>query len=213
MGAGRILHDDAWRNNVNIQFFYNLLYDDVARCLCSIAICTSKCKENGESVEYWREQLANVVKLNMNSFNASFWEDNDMNRGFFNFHAVNGSPFGKDKYGFIMVYVDALIEWLQKLSLSDMFFNPANVTYTGNRSFMDANHPRYSPELALAVTAWEAFDDKQDAIKNEISEWCLENAKSIPKLENGISDDASKNIASIVGWKKAGRRVKNSNDN
>ena len=83
---------------------------------------------------------------------------------------------------------------------------------------MNPDHPRYSPELAMAVTAWEAFDGKDKVTQADIERWTKEHAKDFPKLlkvvkgKLSISVSASERISTVVSWNKAGRPSKGSSE-
>jgi hypothetical protein len=112
------------------------------------------------------------------------------------------------------VHRGRLKAWLIGIGHNDNFFNTESDAHTGNRSFMNPDHPRYSPELAMAVTAWEALEGKDNAIEEEIEEWIKEHAKDISKflnikeVETGIAKNKLERISTVVGWNGPGRRRK-----
>jgi len=106
-----------------------------------------------------------------------------------------------------MVDVEDLKRWLSSRGHTDNFFfaNDANMASTAN-TFFDRNHPHFSPELALAVRAWDALKGEKElrhSPKQAIRNWIDSN----PKAWEGdapLSNKAKDRIITMLNWKKEG---------
>ena len=105
------------------------------------------------------------------------------------------------------VDVGSLKQWLKEMGLTHhfFFFPEAKVS-----EFLDRDHPRYSPKLAAAVTAWHWLDDETKlegkTPKQAVQKWLRKHA-----AEYGICDDDGKpnesvvdSISQIVNWRTKG---------
>jgi RNA-splicing ligase RtcB len=115
------------------------------------------------------------------------------------------------------VHRDHLKAWLVNIGHHDKFFNPESgaavaAAGAGGRAFMDPSHKRYSPKLAMAVTAWEEYEGTEEDIKQkDIEKLIKKKAKTIPDglgTEEGQAASAieksSKAIATVVNWRRPG---------
>lgn len=71
---------------------------------------------------------------------------------------------------------------------------------------MDPSHEHFSPELALAVSVWRAFDGKtvtKKPPKQAILDW-IEKNPSAWQGEEPIKNEAVGRIATLVNWSKKG---------
>ncbi|MFC2952292.1 hypothetical protein ACFOOP_10155 [Marinicaulis aureus] len=105
------------------------------------------------------------------------------------------------------VDVESLKAWLISKNVREhfFFFPEAKVS-----EFLDRDHPRYSPKLAAAVTAWHWLDDEAKlegkTPKQAVQKWLRKHA-----AEYGICDDDGKpnesvvdSISQIVNWRTKG---------
>lgn len=100
------------------------------------------------------------------------------------------------------------VDWVKNLLSSEGvtsgFFFPS--TTRPSEKFMDPNHAHFSPELALAVTVWRAFDGKsvtKKPPKQAILDWIEKNPSAWPGAEP-IKNEAVRRIATLVNWSKKG---------
>ena len=105
------------------------------------------------------------------------------------------------------VDVNSLKDWLVTKGLTrHFFFFPE----TKVSEFLDRDHPRYSPKLAAAVTAWQTLDEETKlegkTPKQAVQKWLREHA-----AEYGICDEDGKpnesvvdSISQIVNWRTKG---------
>ena len=106
-----------------------------------------------------------------------------------------------------MVDVEDLKRWLSSRGYTDNFFfaNDADKASTAN-IFLDRNHPHFSPELALAVRAWDDLKGEKElrrSPKQAIRHWI----DSHPEAWEGdapLSNEAKERISIMVNWKKEG---------
>lgn len=111
------------------------------------------------------------------------------------------------------IAVDDLRKWLRSHGVTDGFFfqgsddkgvireEPSEVD-----PILNPNHPRFSAELAMAITAWRALEGVEVRLKSpkQVIEAWIENHSEAWLGDAPISGTATKNIASIVNWQKKG---------
>lgn len=80
--------------------------------------------------------------------------------------------------------------------------------------YLNPNHPRYAPELAAAVRAWQAVTDTEGkgTPKRRLTEWLRENADKFARKGNEVSDKAIERMATVANWQQGGGAPKKSDD-
>tara|TARA_R100001143_G_C3360729_1_gene135376 strand:- start:4054 stop:4716 length:663 start_codon:yes stop_codon:yes gene_type:complete len=133
---------------------------------------------------------------------------------------INGHLNG-DKPGTIdlkksTVNVDSLKRWLRERGISTGFF--FHIT-EDKPDYLDPKHPRYSPKLAAAVSAWFAIDDeaalKGRSAKQALEKWLRENAAKF-NLSNEDGKPNEKGIeecAKVANWQYKGGAPKTPSEN
>jgi len=106
-----------------------------------------------------------------------------------------------------MVDVEDLKRWLSSRGHTNNFFfaNDADPASLAN-VFLDRNHPHFSPELALAVYAWQALKGEQElqrSPKQAISDWIDSNPEAW-EGDTPLSNKAKERVITMLNWKKEG---------
>ncbi|MEI4473358.1 hypothetical protein [Frigidibacter sp. MR17.24] len=107
-----------------------------------------------------------------------------------------------------MVQVEDLKRWLRTRGSAPPFFfpNASSEDEASTNDVLDQGHEHYSPELALAVTAWRALEPQRtfrSSVKAEIEAWIASNPDAWLGSEP-ISTAAKERIATVVNWNKGG---------
>ena len=99
------------------------------------------------------------------------------------------------------VSVKSLKEWLAKKGRYPSFFFTTTEKEVVEQlpAYLDTNHPRYAPELAAAVRAWEAVTDSgKTSTKQALKKWLKKNNSF------GISETGIERIAVVANWDSKG---------
>jgi hypothetical protein len=111
--------------------------------------------------------------------------------------------------------VESLKNWLVEKNIRDPFFNTGGGIM--EFSFMDENHPQYSPKLAATVSAWIAVTDNPELLnrktpKQAVEKWLRENANQfgLTKDDGKLNESAITEICKIVNWNPQGGVAKTS---
>jgi hypothetical protein len=106
-----------------------------------------------------------------------------------------------------LVYQSQLFAWLKAQGF------PTGLLYSDESNALgprDRNHPRYAPKLALALAAWEAFDETpaQGRPKQRLLKWAEQHAAEFGLLgEDGEPiKTAMDEISIVANWDMAGGR-------
>lgn len=104
------------------------------------------------------------------------------------------------------VNLASLRRWLKDRNFSCGFLDLADQP---SAAFMDPAHPRYSPKLAAAVEAWEAFDEHADATgrpKQRLLIWLRKNAArfGLTNDDGNPTESALEEIAKVANWSTGG---------
>ncbi len=94
--------------------------------------------------------------------------------------------------------------WLRSRGHTTGFFFPEEPLV--QEDFNDQSHEHFSPELALAVTAWRALAETQKfrrGPKAAVEDWIDANPKEW-RGEAALSAAAKERIATLVNWKRGG---------
>ena len=99
-------------------------------------------------------------------------------------------------------------EWLKELlsskGFTTGFFFPSSTSPL--EAFMDPNHDHFSPELALAVTVWRAFEGTsvtKRSPRQAVIAW-LEDNPDAWRGDDLIKNEAVERVATLVNWAKKG---------
>lgn len=95
--------------------------------------------------------------------------------------------------------------WLHDMALDDHFFATSSEQHS--EDFMNANHPRFAPELALAVEAWRSMGAREKFVngpKHAILKWIEDHPEAWKGAINGPSVSAKERIATLANWNPAG---------
>jgi len=132
----------------------------------------------------------------------------------------NGHPNGVIEGTIVLdkstVDVDSLKNWLAQKGVSTgFFFHKEQET----PDYLDPNHPRYSPKLAAAVSAWFAIEDETSlngrSAKQVLEKWLRENAAKF-NLSNEDGKPNEKGIeecAKVANWQYKGGAPKTPSEN
>jgi len=132
--------------------------------------------------------------------------------------------FGRDESGYrcwdlTTVSVDELREFLHRRGMRGGFFaleEPASISDTISlvqgeveSGFLKSQNTFYAPELALAVSAWEAVTQNHSSKrspKDNLREWIERNWQTVwtDSSAKAPSKEAVERIATLANWKPAG---------
>ena len=106
------------------------------------------------------------------------------------------------------ILVEDLKRWLRGKGLLPEFFFPAYEAETSDTPDLALNpeHEHFAPELAMAITAWQALLPERTfkgGVKAAIEAWIAANPDAW-QGENPISGGAIERIATLVNWNKSG---------
>lgn len=132
----------------------------------------------------------------------------------------NGYPNGVVDGSIVLdkstVDVDSLKRWLSQKGVSTGFFFHKT---EDKPDYLDPKHPRYSPKLAAAVSAWFAIDDEAAlngrSAKQVLEKWLRENAAKF-NLSNEDGKPNEKGIdecAKVANWQYKGGAPKTPSEN
>tara|TARA_Y100001934_G_scaffold95691_1_gene118152 strand:+ start:1928 stop:2644 length:717 start_codon:yes stop_codon:yes gene_type:complete len=99
-----------------------------------------------------------------------------------------------------------LITWLDARGLRAKFFFAKN---DDNASYLDPEHPRFSPKLAASVKAWLAFEDSElyqgKGVTDALREWLEVHYKKLGLThQNKKSQNAIEQVVSVTNWNLKG---------
>lgn len=101
---------------------------------------------------------------------------------------------------------EELKAWLRSCGFaSGFFFPPEQEHEAAPDDFMDPAHERYSPHLALAVSAWRGLEGAKlnRGVKNAIDQWITSNPDAW-KSSTPLSKNSKDEIIKVVNWRKEG---------
>lgn len=101
---------------------------------------------------------------------------------------------------------DSLVHWLKSRGVDSGFFFP-RVRRSIGPEYLDKSHPRYSPKLAAAVTAWTSFSDVAGRTPKQIMTAWLKAHSGEYGLCDGEGDpitQAIEEIAKVANWLPGG---------
>ena len=104
------------------------------------------------------------------------------------------------------INVDNLKAWLRSKGRMTGFFFPEPKNADEADAFMDENHDHFSPDVALAISAWRALSNEQRfprGVKAAIEDW-IDAHPEAWKGEESLSLAAKERIATLVNWKRTG---------
>lgn len=107
-------------------------------------------------------------------------------------------------WGASMLDVDDLKAWLRSRGVTTGFFFAK--AEAAPADFLDPEHERFAPELALAVSAWTGLADQPSfkrGVKAAIEAWIAANPDAW-RGDEPASDSAKERIATVVNWKPKG---------
>lgn len=124
---------------------------------------------------------------------------------------INGN-FNGEKPGTIdlkqsTVNVDSLKKWLKVRGVSTGFFFQKEQE---TPDYLDPEHPRYSPKLAAAISAWLAINDesalKGKSAKQALDKWLRENAAkfNLSDEEGKPNEKGIDECAKVANWQFKG---------
>ena len=120
----------------------------------------------------------------------------------------NGNVISENQLDFEAseVQVTSLIEWLDKNGFVTVAFKKADKK---PKSYLDTQHPRYSPKLAAVVEAWESFDPESNDVgtpKQRLMKWLRLNASrfGITREDGSPSENVIEELAKVANWSTAG---------
>ncbi|MEM6899219.1 MAG: hypothetical protein AAF583_05555 [Pseudomonadota bacterium] len=104
------------------------------------------------------------------------------------------------------VKVEELKNWLISKGHKKGYFFPADEQLA---AYLDANHDRYAPKLAAAVSAWQSFDYDANAPgtpKQKMQKWLRLNATKygLTTEDGKLNETAIKEISSVANWNQKG---------
>jgi hypothetical protein len=111
-----------------------------------------------------------------------------------------------------IIWASSLKTWLSERGIKTGFFFDANnrLPSDDRPDYLNPDHRRYSPKLAAAVQAWQAYDDQPTtngkSPKQALAAWLKENAVRIGLVDKEGKPNSTgiKEAAKVANWKTEG---------